>query len=95
MKLKSNLLQLSKKKGWSLARLARETGVPVQTLHGWTAGRKAVQLDQLKQVSIALEVSIHQLIFGEPDPFEQRGEEILKELFTGDVRVTLHRIERK
>jgi len=95
MKLNSTLLQLCKLKRWSLAQLSRESGVAVQTLHGWTTGRKAVRLDQLKKVSAALEVSMHQLAFGEPDPFEPIGEEVLREIFTGDVRVTLHRIERR
>jgi hypothetical protein len=54
-------------------------------------------LNQLKQVASALEVSFHELCFGEPDPYEQKmdTEEVLRELFTGDVRVTLHRIERQ
>ena len=95
MKLGSTLTQICKKKGWSLARLSRSSGVPTQTLHGWTTGRKAVQLDQLKKVAAALEISVHQLAFGEPDPHEFIGEEILREIFTGDVRVTLHRIERR
>ncbi len=95
MKLGLTLTQICKKKGWSLARLSRASGVPIQTLHGWTTGRKAVQLDQLKKVAAALTISMHQLAFGEPDPHEAIGEEILREIFTGDVRVTLHRIERR
>jgi hypothetical protein len=35
-----------------------------------------------------LEVSIHELAFGATDPYEPKSEEISKELFTGDVRVT-------
>lgn len=94
MKLNQTLMQLCKGKGWSLSRLSRASGVPVQTLHGWTMGRKGVRLDQLKKVADTLEVSLYRLAFGEPDPHELQGTEILKELFTGDVRVTLHRIER-
>jgi transcriptional regulator with XRE-family HTH domain len=95
MKLKDSVTVYAKKKAWSISRLAKESGVPVQTIHGWTVGRKPVNLDQLKKVASALQISIHQLVFGEPDPFESQGEEILKEIFSGDVRVTLHRIERK
>lgn len=95
MKLASTLIQICKKKGWSLARLSRASGVPTQTLHGWTTGRKAVQLDQLQNVAVALDVSIHQLAFGEPDPREKVGEEVLREIFNGDVRVILQRIERR
>jgi transcriptional regulator with XRE-family HTH domain len=95
MKLDTTLLSICKKKGLSLAQLARQSGVPTQTLHGWTTGKAAAKLDQLKKVATTLQVPIHELIFGEPDPYEQPGEELLKEIFSGDVRVTLHRIERK
>lgn len=94
MKLGTSILARCEKRGISLAQLARTCGVPTQTLHGWTTGKSVANLDQLKKVASALQVSFHELIFGEPDPFETPGEEILKEIFSGDVRVTLHRIER-
>lgn len=95
MELKTMLIRLCQRKGWSIARLARESGVPKPTLHGWTTGRSALNLGQLKKVASALEVSLHQLAFGEPDPYAGVNEEVLKELFTGDVRISIHRIERK
>lgn len=76
-----------------MARLAKEAGIPKATLHGWTAGKEP-SLVQLKKVATALRIPLHTLAFGEPDPFEDVGEEILKEIFSGDVRVTLHRIHR-
>ena len=95
MKLAVNLPKLCKARGLSLAKVARAAGVPVQTLHGWQTAKGGVNLDQLKRVAAVLEVSLHHLAFGEPDPFEAPGEEILREIFSGDVRVTLHRIERR
>ena len=95
MKLSENLLRIVKSKGITLAKLSRDSGVPPQTLHGWVTGRDSVNLKQLKKVASSLEVSSHSLAFGEPDPNESIGKEILKELFTGDVRVTVHRIERR
>jgi transcriptional regulator with XRE-family HTH domain len=94
MKLEQTISELCRKRGWTLARLARESGVPPQTLHNWTLGRKAVNPDQLRKIAQTLEVSFHYLMFGESDPFEQPGDEILREIFSGDVRVTLHRIEK-
>lgn len=67
----------------------------MQTVHAWTTGRKSIHPDQLRKVASVLKVSMHQLMFDEPDPHETIGEEILKEIFSGDVRVTLDRIERK
>lgn len=95
MKLATNLLQICRKRSTNITQLARASGVPVQTLHGWSTGKQVKNLDQLKKVATVLEISIHELIFGEADPFEPTGQEILKEIFNGDVRITLHRIERK
>ncbi|MGE3262636.1 MAG: helix-turn-helix domain-containing protein [Bacteriovoracia bacterium] len=95
MQLSKMLMLLCKKRSWSLARLAKETGIAPATLHGWKTGRSTANMDDLRKVAIALEVSLHELLFGEPDPFHQAGTEVLKELFSGDVRVTLHRIERR
>jgi transcriptional regulator with XRE-family HTH domain len=94
MKLSKNLTAFSKRKGWTLNRLAKETGIAPSTLHGWKTGRSTANFLELKKVATSLEVSLHELIFGEPDPFDYPGEEVLKELFSGDVRITLHRIER-
>ena len=92
--LKDNLHKILKVKSISLAELSRKSKVPKTNIHSWTLGTNP-QLDQLKRVSDVLEVSLHELAFGEADPYEASSEEILKELFTGDVRVTLHRIERR
>lgn len=94
MKLGSKLNQICKAQGVSLSRVAKEAGVPMQTVHAWTTGRKSINPDQIRKVAMVLKVSIHQLMFDEPDPFESPGEEILREIFSGDVRVTLHKIDR-
>ena len=95
MKLRTTLLTICKKRGISITHLSRQAGIPTQTLHGWSTGKSVASLDQLKKVATALELPLHELIFGEPDPLESPSEEILKEIFSGDVRVTLHRVERK
>lgn len=88
------ILEHCHRRSWSLSRLARESAVPIQTLHGWTLGRKAINLAQLRKVAQALNTSIYELAFGEPDPHHSASRELLKELFRGDVRVTIHRIEK-
>jgi transcriptional regulator with XRE-family HTH domain len=95
MKLHKTLQALCKEKELTLSRVSRLSGVPVQTIHSWTVGRSSVNPDQVKAVAQVLEVSVHYLLFGETDRHEPPTEEILKELFSGDVRVTLHKIERK
>lgn len=95
MKLGKKINQLCKERGLSVSRLAKEAGVPIQTVHAWTTGRKSINPDQIRKVASVLKVSIHQLMFDEPDPFEVMDTEILEELFSGDVRVTVHRINKK
>ncbi|MBY0554228.1 helix-turn-helix transcriptional regulator [bacterium] len=92
--LKDNLNKLLKQNNMTLTELSRKSKVPKTNLHSWTTGANP-QLDQLKRVCAVLEVPLHEMAFGESDPFEATSEEILKEIFTGDVRVTLHRIEKR
>lgn len=94
MGLKNNLPALLKKKNWSYQKLAKMSGVPKSTIHGWVSGQTAVSLEQLKSVALCLEISVHALAFGTPDPFEDTSSEVLEKIFSGDIRVTLHRIER-
>jgi transcriptional regulator with XRE-family HTH domain len=95
MKLSLTLTSLCKKQKLTLAELSRRSGIPKQTLHNWTLGRRLVNPDQLKKAADALKVSVHYLLYGEQDPHDSPSEEIMREIFSGDVRVTLHRIERK
>lgn len=94
MRLSKTLNEFCKEHKLSIAQLAKKTNVPKATIHGWMTGRKAMDLDQLRKVALLLQISLHELVFGEPDPYEGKQDEILKEIFSGDVRVTLHRIEK-
>lgn len=95
MSLGKNLSKLMKERGYSLIRLAKASGVSKQTIHGWMTGRRVQDLGKLKKVALVLESPIHELIYGEPDPFTTQSHVILKELFSGDVRVTIHKLERR
>ena len=95
MNLKTNLPALLTSRKMTLSGLAKKAGLSKSTVHGWVTGQIAINIDQLKKVAVVLEVSLHQLCFGEPDPFEKPGDEVLKELFSGDLRVSISKIERK
>lgn len=95
MKLAKSIEFHLRQKRWSLTELSKKSGVSKSTLHAWTVGRKSINLENLKRVAAALETSVHQLVYGEPDPYESVGKEVLKEIFSGDVRITMHRIERQ
>ena len=94
MMLDKNLKRICIEKKISISELARRTGIRQSTLHGWCTSRKVQNIDDLKKVADELEVSIHMLLYGKPDPHETLGQEILKEIFSGDIRVTLHKIEK-
>jgi len=94
MELGKMLAHHSQRRGMSMAQLAREANVPKATLHGWVTGRRALNMRQLKSVASVLEVSLHELIFGTPDPHGSIGHELLKEIFSGDVRVSIQKIEK-
>jgi transcriptional regulator with XRE-family HTH domain len=70
MKLDKNLSKLCKDRGLTLAALAKESGVKQPTLHGWTTGRSVQNMDDLKKVCDVLEVSLHEILYGERDPWE-------------------------
>lgn len=93
--LSKTLAKICKTKKISISQLSKLSGVPQPTLHGWGSGRSVGNIDDLKKVCDVLQVSLHQLLYDEPDPHEIGHEEILKELFSGDLRVTVHKIDRK
>lgn len=94
MNLANTLTDICKKQRISFAELSRRSGVPPQTIHNWTLGKRSVNPEQIKKVADVLKVSIHYLLYGEQDPHESPSQEILKEIFSGDVRITLHKIEK-
>lgn len=95
MLLSKTLAKICKAKKISISQLSKKSGVAQPTLHGWSSGRSVGNLDDLKKVCDVLQVSLHQLLFDEPDPYEIGHEEILKEIFSGDLRVSISRIEKK
>lgn len=64
-------------------------------MRGPQGENQSINPDQIKRVASILKISVHELLFDEPDSHDLIGEEILKEIFSGDVRITLHRTERR
>lgn len=91
MDFSKNLIRACKEKGLTISQLSRLSGVKQPTLHGWTTGRSVHNLDDLKKVCIILEVSVHKLLFGSPDPLEAKSL-TLDKILTGEFQVTIHRI---
>lgn len=95
MKLGKNLEKLLKERKISLNAFAKKTGVAKSTLHSWIhTGQETVNINQVKKVAEVLGVPFHDLLFGSADP-HLSVDESLTELFSGDVRVTVHKFIRK
>jgi transcriptional regulator with XRE-family HTH domain len=96
MTLEKTLATILKDRHLSLSKLSELSGVPKTTLHSWMKkGQITVNLKQLKQVCEILKIGLHELAFGETDPLAMPSDEIIKEIFSGDLRVSISRIERK
>lgn len=87
MSLAENLIHYSRKKGLTIAALAKSSGVKQPTLHGWTTGRSVKKIDDLKKVCSVLEVGLHTMLYGVRDPFEQDSA-------TFDLRITVEKVAR-
>jgi len=94
MNLGKNILKKCKERGFSISKLAKLSGVRQPTLHGWTTGRSVHNMDDLKKVCVVLEISLHELIFGGPDPFEKQAP-IFEQSVSGEIRITISHISRK
>ena len=99
IRLKENLTRIMAERRLTLAALSKKSGVPRSSLHNWATigSQQKLNILHLRQLCACLEIPLHEMLFDEGDPFEKRevGREILKELFTGDLRVSIHKIERK
>lgn len=93
MNLRNVLRELLEKERISITKLAKETDVPIQTIHGWLVGKNPSNANHLRKVAQFFKVTIHYLLFGEDDPFEKTLTTAeLKQIFSGDIRVTIHKL---
>ncbi len=100
MQLKTMLVKAMDNQGVTQAKLAQLARVSKATLHGYLNPRvKQTRIDIaiVKRLCDILKLDFHVALFGLPDPNSQAliPKEILHEIFNGDVRVTIHRIEKK
>lgn len=88
MELAKNLTRLCQERGIAIASLARLSGVKQPTLFGWATGRAAHNLDDLRKVCDVLKISLHEILFGVPDPYS--GEGFIEEMVWGNLKVRLY-----
>lgn len=93
MNLAKNILQQCRVKGLTISKLARLSNVKQSTLHGWTTGRMVKNLKDLKSVCMILEIGLHEIIFGEADPFQ--NERPIHESNVLGLKITITQISNK
>ena len=102
MSFKDNLKRQMNVAGLNQRQLAKLSGVPTTTLNGWLKSEsksRGVNLEQLKNVADALEISVDELAYGPPHKKPKSVSEVesveeLQNLFSGDIRVEIKRILR-
>lgn len=100
MKLKAILKGQMDSESITLSALAKETGVPKQTIHNWLCGTEPKSLDQVRSVAQYFDLSIEELCYGEAgmkkhnskheNPIEDHQEEIRAGIF----EVVLRRVKK-
>lgn len=88
MSLSKNLKRYLDLRGWSVAEVARRSGVKKSTIGEWLSGRNPRKLADLKKVALVLDVEggIDELIFGEPPNGSKKKKEadLIATLFDSD-----------
>jgi len=65
MKVKIKLVA-QEKKGWSLYKLAKEMGLPQQTVYSWASGRTQPSYDNMDRLCDILDSAVGELFEAEP-----------------------------
>jgi transcriptional regulator with XRE-family HTH domain len=101
MKLKVVLKGQMDSHGISLTDLAKETGVPKQTIHNWLCGSEPKSLGQVRSVARYFDLTIEELCYGEVERKSKVGsrltnpiEEHENEIRAGIFEVVLRRVKK-
>ncbi len=98
MNFKNQLRHYLKARGLTASALARQAGVPKQSISDWLGGTAPRRVDHLKKVADALEVSLDHLCFGNGDvdapPTTDLGGLIGDHWVGGLFEVRLRRVKR-
>lgn len=80
----------------SVRQFAQKIGVSPKTVNEWVgkSGRFPGNPDSLKKIADLFDITIHELIYGEPDPREFLGSILEKtEIHTGLYEVTIKKVK--
>ena len=92
------LEQLLKQSGLSGRQFAKEIGVNNKTVMSWLGDNGSFPSDPIviKKISARFNISVHELLFGEPDPKSILGEILNKtEVHSGIYEISIKKISVK
>lgn len=92
------LESLIEKHNMSVRQFAQEIGVSPKTAQEWVGkeGRFPSNPESLKKIANLFDITIHELIYGEPDPREFLGAILEKtEIHTGLYEITVKKVKVK
>jgi transcriptional regulator with XRE-family HTH domain len=95
IRIADTLKALLKENGISLRELSKRSGVPVSTLSEWSSNREPKSPIQTRKVAAALGVSMHYLLFGEPDQQEPLAKLLKEDVFSGTYEISVKRVRMK
>jgi len=86
--LRKTLRELLNQRGLSAAELSRRTGVPRSVLSDWLAGASPRNIDHLRRVAEAFQVSIETLCFGKDLSKDPPFAHWVEGTFEGRIRIS-------
>lgn len=92
--LVSKILQaVLKESRYTLREISTETGVSISTLTDWQSGRTPRDLEKLRRVAHFFGHSLHEILFGEPDPLEKEVPKdwLIERIENGEFEIILRR----
>lgn len=101
IKLNFNLKKLLSDSNLTPTQLARETKVPVQSIHNWIHGQKPRSFEQIKKIADYFQISMDELVYGPlkiPTKNQKNAEPIQQyndEINAGIYEVVLRRVRNK
>jgi transcriptional regulator with XRE-family HTH domain len=91
MRVSKRLRIALKESRYSLREISKQTGISVSTLVDWQSGRSPRDFEKLCRLAHFLGLSLHEILFGIPDPMEARvsADWLISQIASGQFDIVL------
>lgn len=94
MDLQNILKQLLQDSGITITHLAKNSGIPLQTIHGWLSGSSPKNIDQVKVIADHFNVTLDYLCFGIQSNLKSNLSDYSDEIHAGVYEVVLRPLKK-